>query len=56
MSEITPESVRAALPEWEAALTGDGHWCARLTTAPRVTGAPLCALAAALNEFLAGGA
>ena len=58
---VTPQSVRAAYPEWEIGLSGDGYWAAWLTTeprelaVPRVTGATLRELVKALNEYRQAG-
>jgi hypothetical protein len=58
VSEPTAADVRAAYPEWEIWLDGDGWWHARLTTGDGPGFEPqartLATLADELNEVIAG--
>jgi len=55
--ELTAGIIRAAFPEWEFTLSGDGWWHARLTSDPGgtvVTDRTLIGLAEKINDLIAG--
>jgi hypothetical protein len=58
VNQPTAEDVRAAYPNFEITLSGDGTWAAVLTTAappkPLITAATLAGLVEALNDYISG--